>query len=359
LIDKSSVLTLALLALIAAPASGQLILKNEDVNIRFGVLGQFQGDWSQDSTAGPRGYQQNFLIRRARLFVGGDLGKDVSFFFDTDDPNLGKMPKALNAGFILQDAFVTWKPTTVFQMEGGLMLVPSSRQALQSPASYYSMDVSSVSTVNNTATQSSVLRDAGFGARGYFFHDRLQYRMGLFSGERDANAHNSLRVAGYLQYDFFEPEKVYVYVGTALGKKKILAVDVGGDKQGAYRSYSANIAGNTPVRGGDEIGLNLQYLHFDGRDKFLTIPDQNNFLAEGAYYLHKVKIQPFGRFETQRFVTPANATKEISRAGGGANYYIHGQNLKWTLQYLRVLPQNGSPLRPSNQFTMQLQLFYF
>jgi hypothetical protein len=113
------------------------------------------------------------------------------------------------------------------------------------------------------------------------------------------------------------------------------------------------------VRGGDEIGLNLQYLHFDGRDKFLTIPDQNNFLAEGAYYLHKAKIQPFGRFETQRFVAPPNATKEITRAGGGANYYIHGQNLKWTLQYLRVLPQNGSPLRPSNQFTMQLQLFYF
>ena len=35
-----------------------------------------------------------------------------------------------------------------------------------------------------------------------------------------------------------------------------------------------------------------------------------------------------------------------------------GQNLKWTTQYLR-LPRNGSPIRPSNQFTLQLQFMYF
>lgn len=350
---------LAALAWVAAPVSAQFVLKNEDANIRFGALGQFQGDWTQDSTAGSQGYQQNFFLRRARLIVGGDIGKDVSFFFETDDPNLGKTPKALNAGFLLLDGFAEWKPTKVFQVEGGLMLVPSSRQALQSPVSYYTGDVSAVSTVNVGATQSSVLRDVGFGARGYFLNDHLQYRTGIFSGERDANARNSARVAGYLQYDFFEPEKVYVYSGTALGKKKILAVDVGGDKQGSYRSYSANIANDTPVRGGDEIGLNLQYLHFDGRNKFLTIPGQNNFLVEAAYYLHRVKIQPFGRWETQRFVAPVNLTKDISRYGAGANYYIHGQNLKWTLQYLRAIPQNGSPLRPANELTVQLQVFYF
>ena len=32
----------------------------------------------------------------------------------------------------------------------------------------------------------------------------------------------------------------------------------------------------------------------------------------------------------------------------------HGQNLKWTTQYLRCLLRNGSPLKPSNQFTLQL-----
>jgi hypothetical protein len=58
-------------------------------------------------------------------------------------------------------------------------------------------------------------------------------------------------------------------------------------------------------------------------------------------------------------VQAVNSTKDINRFGFGANYYLHAQNLKWTLQYTRALPQNGSTIRPSNEFTTQLQLFYF
>jgi len=347
------------LACMPAPASAQLQIQNEDMTIKFGFQGQFWGDWTQGSEVGNQGYAQNLYMRRGRFMVGGDLGNNISFFFQTDDPNLGKTPKALGTGFLVQDAWVQWKVNNMFMVQGGEMLVPYSRQALQSTVSYYSIDVSPVSTVNNTATGSSALRDLGFGARGYFLHDHLQYRTGVFQGERDSNSRNALRTAGYLQYDFLSPEKEYSYAGTALGTRKILAVDIGGDKQSSYRGYSANIANDTPVRGGDELGLNLQYLHFDGREKFLTIPNQNNFVGEAAYYVHKAKIQPFSRFETQRFVAAVQSTKSINRMGGGLNYYIKGQHLKYTLQYLRALPQNGSPLKPSNEFSMQMQFFYF
>ena len=350
------------LALASAPASAQLQIKNEDVTIKFGFVGQFWADWTQDATAasaGSQGYQQNFFLRRARIMMGGNVGDKISFFFQTDDPKLGITPKNLATGFILQDAWMEYKVSNQLQIAGGEMLVPFSRQALQSPVSYYSVDISSVSTVNNAALQQSGLRDMGFQAKGYFLKDRLQYRGGMFSGARDSNARNPLRQALYVQYDFFSPEKEYAYAGTALGKRKILAVDAGGDKQGSYRAYSANVASDTPVRGGDEAGFNLQYLHFDGRDKFLTVPAQNNFLAEAAYYVHQAKCQPFGRWETQRFVAAVNGTKDINRVGGGVNYYLRGQNLKWTFQYLRALPQNGSPIRPGNEFTVQLQAFYF
>jgi len=43
----------------------------------------------------------------------------------------------------------------------------------------------------------------------------------------------------------------------------------------------------------------------------------------------------------------------------GANYYIRRQNLKWTALYLRALPQNTTSSKPSNEFTMQLQLMYW
>jgi len=134
---------------------------------------------------------------------------------------------------------------------------------------------------------------------------------------------------------------------------------VGGDKQGSYRSESANVASDTPVFGGDEVGFNLQCFHFDGRQKFEGIPDQNNFLAEAAYYVHKTKAQPFVRFETQRFVAMVNNLKDVDRAGGGVNYYLRGQNLKWTAQILHAMPQDGSLVRPSNEFTLQLQAFYY
>ncbi len=148
-------------------------------------------------------------------------------------------------------------------------------------------------------------------------------------------------------------------MGTALGKKKILAIDVGGDKQGTYRGLSGNVAYDQPVNKGDEIGGQFQYFHYDGRDKFTAIPDQNDWFVEAAYYFHRAKVQPFGKFESQQFVAAANRTKDIHRAGGGFNYYIHGQNLKWTVQAMRALPQNGSAVRPSNELTVQLQVFYF
>jgi hypothetical protein len=346
------------LSLVAAPATAQIVVKNEDITFRFGIAGQLWADWTQDSS-GSQGYQQNFYLRRARLIVGGDLGKDISFFIQTDDPRLGITPKNLASGFLLQDALLEWRPTKVFQIVGGEMIVPFTRNGLQSPMSYLTLDVSPISTVANSATQSSALRDAGFEAKGFFLNDHLLYRIGEYSGERDANAHDSPRTVGYLQYDFFDPEKGYLFSGTGLGKSKILAIDGGFDAQGSYRGYSANLAAALPVNKGDELAAQFQYIHYDGKTKFPTIGDQNDYLLEAGYYIHQAKVQPFLKYESQGFVASTNASKDINRFGFGANYYIRGQNLKWTLQYLRALPQNTTALKSSNEVSMQLQLMYW
>ncbi|HEY4363682.1 MAG TPA: porin [Bryobacteraceae bacterium] len=339
-------------------ASAQLTVSNgEDVSFNLGFMAQAWGDANQTADAsGLQGYQQNLFLRRIRLMVGGQIAKDVTFFFQTDQPNLGKTPKVLNSGFLVQDAFVEWKARNAFRLDAGLMIVPFSRNGLQSPASYYTLDVSPLSTVTNTSTQSSALRDAGFQARGFLLNNRLQYRTGFFQGERDNNAKNSLRGAAYVQYDFFGRESGYTFVGTALGKQKILAVDGGFDKQSSYRGLSGNIAAAIPVRGGDEIGGQFQYFNYDGGTKFPTIARQNDYLVEGAYYSHAIKLQPFGKFEAQSFTDPTAQVKDIHRAGGGVNYYVHGQNLKFTLQGLRA-KQRGLPW--TSELTAQFQVFYF
>jgi len=349
---------LLMLALAVAPASAQIVVRSEDASFKFGIQGQLWADYTQDNT-GAQGYQQNYYLRRARIIFGGDIGKNISFFVETDDPKLGITPKNLSSGFILQDALLEWRPTRVFQVVGGLMIVPFTRNGLQSTLSYLTLDVSPISTVTNTVTQSSALRDLGFEAKGFFFDDHLLYRVGEYDGERDVNGHNSARTTGYLQYDFLDREKGYLFAGTALGKQKILAVDVGFDKQSSYRGASGNIAAALPVNQGDEVAAQYQFIHYDGRTRFPTIADQNDHLLETGYYVHKAKVQPFLKYEALTYVTAANASKDINRFGFGANYYIRGQNLKWTLQYLRALPQNSTTLKASNELTMQLQLMYW
>ena len=239
------------------------------------------------------------------------------------------------------------------------MIAPFARNALQSTLSYMTLDVSPISTVTNSASQCSALRDVGFELKGFFLDDRLLYRVGTFAGQRDVTGRNSPRTSGYVQYDFFAREKGYTFSGTALGKQKVLAVDGGFDAQGAYRGYSANTAAMLPVHQGDEVAAQIQYYHYDGGVKFPAIAKQNDYLLEGAYYFHKAKFQPFAKFETQNFVNATDKTKDIRRAGLGANYYIKGQNLKWTVQYLHATPNADSPLKPTNELTLQLQFFYY
>jgi hypothetical protein len=238
-------------------------------------------------------------------------------------------------------------------------VVPLSRNTLQSTVSYYTIDLSPLTIINNSATQSAGLRDLGLGARGYFLKNKFQYRFGMFQGERDTDGRNALRTSGYVQYDFGAPEMGYTFIGTALGKQKILAIDAGFDAQGSYHAESANIAADQPVFDGDEIGGQFQFFHYDGGTKFTTIHEQNDWFVEGAYYAHRIKFQPFGKFESQNFVASADAVNNLHRAGGGLNYYVHGQNLKWTMQLMRVLPPDGSRLHDSNEVTLQLQFYYF
>src|SRR5438067_4176160 len=74
---------------IAATAHAQVeIYASDDVSFKLGILGQFQADTLTDppTTANT----DNLFVRRLRLMVGGQVAKKVTFFVETDTPNLGK-----------------------------------------------------------------------------------------------------------------------------------------------------------------------------------------------------------------------------------------------------------------------------
>ncbi|HVR11054.1 MAG TPA: hypothetical protein VMW75_23625 [Thermoanaerobaculia bacterium] len=349
-------LVLAALLLPVAANAQALIKVNDDVWFRFGIQLQGWGDWTQ--SAENNGYAENLYLRRDRLLITGQVAPNVTFFFQTDDPNLGKAPKALTTGFLVQDALMEWKVADSFILGGGEFLVPFARNGLQSTLTYFTMDLSATSTVNNTTLGDSALRDTGAQIRGYVAPDeKLEYRFALLQGIRQTGSRNGFREAGFLQYNFFERDTGYVLTGTSLGKKKMLNLFAGYDGQGNYHAYNGDIFWTLPTASHDEFGGQVQWAHYDGNTFLPVIPRQNDYLAELAYYSDAAKVQPFVRWEQQKFVSTAAQKNDQTRFGGGLNYYVHGQNLKFVGQYLRI--DSKAPIRNTNEFTLEMQVWYY
>ena len=110
-------------------------LNEGKTSVSFGFLLQPQFE-SLENTAGTDSSEDVFF-RRIRFIAGGKINSKLSFFVESDNPNLGK--KAANGErineFFLQDAYVGYAFRPEFQLEGGMILVPISHNAGQSAAS--------------------------------------------------------------------------------------------------------------------------------------------------------------------------------------------------------------------------------
>ncbi len=354
--------------LAAGPANAQAIIKVSDtVTLRFGAILQVQGDWLQTANATETtGYQQNLYIRRARLLFGGQIASDVYFFMDTENSKLGLNKtgtSALGSGFQLLDGFGEWRPSNAFILDAGLMLVPYSREALTSSGSIFFFDLSAYAFLQQTGTQNTGgNRDTGFQARGYFADDRLEYRVGVFQGERLTGSHNAFRVSGRLQLELLDREAMHspggiyslAYAGYYSGDKSILALGAGLDTQMDYNYYSGDLFASIPTGKSGAINAKFQYQYVNGGTTFTTLPTENTEQVDLGYYIKDMKVAPVVRWE-QRVYNGAEAKNE-TRYGFGLNYYPYGNNFNIKAVFNRVDPKTGVS---TNEFAIQLQFFYF
>jgi hypothetical protein len=329
------------------------ITAGPDVNISFGFLGQFQGDWISNPDGS---HTQNLFVRRLRLISGGQVAPHVTFFFDTDAPNLGKtLPtgKNVNGPMILQDAYGEFTANDAFAIEAGFFYVPFSRNGLQGAAALLPIDFGPNTFTSSGPTQSSAGRDTGFQARGFLLDKHLEYRAGVFQGARNAASTNGLRYAGRAQYEVFDTETDFFYAGTSLGTKKILAIGAGFDAEDQYRAYAADAFLDLPAGPGAFTGQ-FDYNRFDGSTTFVTLPKQNDYLVEAGYFIKAAKITPVLQLSNRDIIGVSNGDE--LRWSIGLNYYWAGQNANVKGAYTRIHP-GAAP--DQNEFTVQLQLFYF
>jgi hypothetical protein len=339
----------------ALPVAAQIVIQgDDDVNFKLGVLGQFQADTIDNPNDEPN--SNNLFVRRLRLMFGGQVTKNVSFFVETDAPNLGKtLPagKNIQPSMFLQDAYAEVRVADALLIDAGLMFVPFSRNALQSAATLLPIDYGPYTFNDSAPEEATTGRDTGFQARGYLAGNRLEYRIGAFQGTRDAGSDNKFRYTGRVQYNVLDPESGFFYAGTYLGKKKILAVGAAFDRQKDFQAYDADVFFDYPA-GPGAVTAQFDYNHFDGGVTLTTLPKQNDVLIEGGYLIRALKLTPVLQI-AHRDISDLSAGDE-TRVAAGANYWWAGHNANVKGLYTRISPAG---LAAQNEITIQLQVFVF
>jgi hypothetical protein len=370
-----------LLLLTPSAANAQVVVKvNDTVNFRFGLQLQSWAEWLQDPNS--EGYSQNLFIRRIRTQILGTFAPGVMVFYQTDNPRVGNAGtdgnKNVNTGFQTQDAVAVWKFCGDYsQLYGGLWLVPGSRNDLTSTASFLSFDIGQYAIQGNGIMKGTGGRDYGFGVLGWLLDDKLEYRTGIFQGNRnpaspqlgtplgpEAGSRNSFRIAGRVNYDFLDSEKqtfTYTYAGTNRGTKSVIAVGGWGDGQDSYKAYGGDFIVDLPIAK-DAVTFEFDYNHYEGGSNFPSLGKQNDIFANAGYYFDVVKLQPYVLYQELNFSDDVNKPKNQKRYGGGLNWYVYGNNLKFSVIYERIVPKTQpitASTKDTNRFAVQLQALYF
>jgi hypothetical protein len=345
------------LFLVVAPSHAQnqveLVSKDGKSTIKFGLLAQPQGEWID--TAEGDGTSQNLFVRRLRILVGGKIGDKISYFVETDSPNLGKADasgKKSDATIFMQDVIVSYAFSQGLMIDSGLLLTPNSHNSGQGATTLLPVDYGPYSFLHSTPTGSRVGRDYGVQARGYLVSNHLEYRVGVFQGARDAGSTNSLRTIARAVWYPFEAETGFFYTGTNFGGKKILAIGASYDRQDDYEAPAVDVYLDWPV-GHDAITLQADWIAYDGGTTLATLPEQDVLLFEGSYFLHALRVGPYLQYSRREF-DGGGADEENTQVGVAYWHSSHNFNLK--VGYT-TLQKDGA--QDCSQLVLQCQLFFY
>ncbi len=368
-----------LLAGLALPvmAQGSTQIKTDNSSIKFGFL--FQPQYESVGSPTKDGDSQNFFLRRTRFLIGGTLGSDFEYFFETESANMGKSAadgSKTAATMVVQDAVITWKANDAFKVDTGLILIPFAHNSNQSAASLLSWDYFSYSFSQNAAFATNVGRDLGVQFRG-LIAKQFEYRLGAFQGKRAAEqtatatppnglvqSRNAMRIAGRLQYNVFDAETGMFYAGSYAGSKKILSFGVGYDKQDDYTGTAYDVFFDWPLANKDVVTCQVNHVQYDG-GTWISLPKQSGTSAEAGYRFSALKFSPIVRWEKKTFDVHTATNLDETRIGGGLAFWLKGNNANVKIFYNQIKPENvvvGTALTKQhsyNQLNVQLQYFIF
>jgi hypothetical protein len=349
----------------AGPARAQWIVKSEDgkASIKLGLLAQGRSEWGKIENIDA--VSQNLYVRRARIILGGEVHPRVSFFLDTDSPGLGGIPPQDSVksygGQYVQDLVVTAAVIDGIRLDGGLILVPTSYNHLQSAATHLALDYGPYTFVENDPMQEKVGRDAGLQARGVIAGKLVEYRLGVFQGVRGRENVNPLRATGRVSlHPFKTASNNFFYTGNGFGKTKVLCLGAAADVQKDYRSIHGDLYAEIPLAEGSCLTLQTDVSSYDGGDLLPDLPKQTTYLAEIGFALLKNRLSFWAQAAMRDYDSETRSDETNLQFGVGGYLDGHRSAVKLAVDRRSYdAPKDGTAGPSRTVVALQYQIFYF
>lgn len=352
-----------------------------------GIWMQTWYQWVEEGKSANNQDLNDFILRRAYLYLKGQVTDHVHFFTHVASDKVGQDEmtespgKGLGSGVAWRDLWITYDLSDSFKIQMGRMYVPLTRNyGTTSTKCMLTMDLPFLQGGSRGGIfyAQKVGRDDSVTLWGNPLNGLVQYRLMVSEGvEGDSNPDDNLRFVGRLSVSLLEPEKGWFNQGTYLGNKKVLSFGLGMDSQKDLTLSSLADQDNFvwtvdgffdyPVAEGavtaEAAYINIENCTQTQPQTYTSLSagdDAKNWYINAGYLLPGSvgpgRLQPYVRYETVDVDERDSATDYGTDFwSGGLNYYLKGHNAKLTADYMHVDQDNPTSTRKDRDiFTFQM-----
>lgn len=377
---------LAMLALTAGSASvhaGPTIFYGDEGFLQLNYELQIWSQYRDFRSAQNDGDSYDTFLRRNRITVLGQYNDYIGFYAQLEAGNDSRYDED-DRSVYYRDAYVTFDWSDSVRLIGGRFKHTFSRENLEACLEPLTLDRGLASYALGKT------RDTGLALWGNLADARFQYRLMVADGREGDNVpKDNPRLTARVHYSAFDPEYSYGYRGTYLGTQRVLTIGAAYDYQADavygnlpgrtdmedYSAWTVDAFYEQPMQAGT-LTLSAAYFDYSVNDALRGDPllvddtitptvDMDAYYVKGAWLFPQRigigRLQVYARHDSYDYNRDDNLYDQTINAVG-ANYYIDGQQVKFTFEYADVEFDEQHPtvnsLRDHKQATLGFQLLF-
>ena len=291
------------------------------VTVGAGIQTSFQ---NTDPKGGPNVDQ--LFLNHARLYVSGDVTKDISVMFNTDY-NSGSNTMGI------MDAVGQFHTSPKFNVWFGRFLPPSDRANLYGPFYAHEWRVFS-DGIQDGYPGIFQGRDNGVAYWGDYKAGiaKVKISAGMFDG-LSSTGNKDLLGAARVQIDFWDAEEGYYQNATYYGDKNLLAIGGATQFQGSKTATTIDFLMERKVMNGGAFTIESEYSRYNRLGGY----DANYAKSQGAYGLASFLVPKqvgIGKFEVLGKWADAEFTDGVLVGGKPLNPYYRQRTTEINVNYV-------------------------